>query len=179
MSHYTDNTSYLGNGALKIGVVQGANWHDLVRCYRFMSERADYVAISFDYSYYEHTGEITTTSAGRKLQLWCSGRQRFIHQLIDEGIWRWDKPHHLLGCSLAKEFSYYLDNNIHNIKSVDTSNPIVAGIKGHRYNDSFGLDHKPSTMLADLIEHDVTDSQLDTIYYNTRMFKKILRRNDY
>ena len=179
MAYYTDNTSALGKGALKIGVVQGANWNDLVKCYRFMSEHADYVAISFDYSYYEHTGEITTTSAGRRLQLWCSGRQRFIHQLIDEGIWRWDKPHHLLGCSLAREFSYYVDNNVYNIKSVDTSNPIVAGIKGYQYNDTFGLDHKPSTMLADLIEHDVTDTQLESIYYNTRMFKKILRRDDY
>ena len=176
MSFYTDNTSALGNGALKIGVVQGENWNDLVKCYRFMSEHADYVAISFDYSYYEHTGEITTTSAGRKLQLWCSGRQRFIHQLIDEGIWRWDKPHHLLGCSLAKEFRYYVDNNVYNIKSVDTSNPIVAGIKGHRYNDTFGLDHKPSTLLADLIDHQVTDDQLDNIKHNTEMFKKIIYR---
>lgn len=178
MSYHTDNTSYLGNGALKIGVVQGANWHDLVRCYRFMSERADYVAISFDYSYYEHTGVITTTSAGRKLQLWCSGRQRFIRHLIDEGIWRWDKPHHLLGCSLAKEFSYYVDNNIYNIKSVDTSNPVVAGIKGYKYNDTFGLDHKPSTMLADLIEHQVTKEELVKIKYNAKMFKRILKRDD-
>lgn len=176
MSFYTDNTSALGNGALKIGVVQGENWNDLVKCYRFMSEHADYVAISFDYSYYEHTGEITTTSAGRRLQLWCSGRQRFIHQLIDEGIWRWDKPHHLLGCSLAKEFRYYVDNNVYNIKSVDTSNPVVAGIKGYRYNDTFGLDHKPSTLLADLIDHQVTDDQLDNIKHNTEMFKKIIYR---
>ena len=179
MVYHTDGTSALGDGALKIGVVQGSNWNDLVKCYRFISEHADYVAISFDYSYYEYTGEVTTTSAGRKLQLWCSGRQRFIHQLIDEGIWRWDKPHHLLGCSLAREFTYYVDNNIHNIKSVDTSNPIVASIKNHKYNDTFGLDHKPSTMLADLIEHDVTDTELELIYYNTRMFKKILRRNEY
>ncbi len=177
MSYYTDNTSALGNGALKIGVVQGSNWNDLVKCYKFMSDQADYVAISFDYSYYEYTGEITTTSAGKKLQLWCSGRQRFIHQLIDEGIWRWDKPHHLLGCSLAKEFKYYVDNNIYNIKSVDTSNPVVAGIKGLKYNDSFGLDYKPSTMLADLIEHEVTEEQTDYIMYNTKMFKKIINRH--
>lgn len=176
MSYSTDNTSALGDGALKIGVVQGKNWNDLTNCYKFISDYADYIAISFDYSYYEHTGEITTTSAGKKLQLWCSGRQRFIHQLIDEGIWRWDKPHHLLGCSLAKEFRYYVDNNIRNIKSVDTSNPIVAGIKNYKYNDTFGLDLKPSTMLADLIEHEVTDLELDMIKYNTRMFKKILRR---
>jgi hypothetical protein len=179
MMYNTDGTSALGNGALKIGVVQGKNWNDLTSCYKFISDYADYVAISFDYSYYEYTGEITTTAAGNKLQLWCSGRQRFIRQLIDEGIWRWDKPHHLLGCSLAKEFSYYVDNNIHNIKSVDTSNPVMAGIKGFKYNDTFGLDHKPSTMLADLIEHEVTGKELERIEYNTKMFKKILRRNDY
>ena len=176
MIYHTDNTNYLGGGALKIGVVQGANWNDLVECYRFMSDHADYVAISFDYSYYEHTGRVSTTAAGRKLQLWCSGRQRFIHQLIDEGIWRWDKPHHLLGCSLAKEFSYYVDNNIYNIKSVDTSNPVVAGIKKLRYNGTFGLEYKPSCMLADLIDHQVTDTELENIIYNTNMFKKIIKR---
>lgn len=175
MTHHADQSSSLGDGALKIGVVQGEDWNDLVKCYRHMSEHADYVAISFDYNYYIHTGVQTTTHAW-KLQRWCSGRQRFIRQLIDEGIWRWDKPHHLLGCSLAREFSYYVDNNIYNIKSVDTSNPIVAGLKSYRYNNTFGLDHKPSTMLADLIDSEVTDSQMEDIVYNTKMFKKILKR---
>ena len=44
---YTDITD-----ALRIGVVQGKNWNDLVRCYQYMSGEADYIAISFDYSYY-------------------------------------------------------------------------------------------------------------------------------
>lgn len=176
MTYQTDQTSSLGNGALKIGVVQGKTWNDLVKCYRYISEHADYVAISFDYKYYEHTGVVSTTSAGRVLQLRCSGRQRFIHQLIDEGIWRWDKPHHMLGCSMAKEFKYYVDNNIHNIKSVDTSNPVVAAIKGLRYNETFGLDSKPTTLLADLIDHQFNDDQLELLRYNTSMFKKIIGR---
>lgn len=176
MSNWTDTTSTLGDGALRIGVVQGSNWSDLLDCYKFMADHADYIAISFDYKYYEHTGRITNISADRKLQSWCSGRQRFIHQLIDEGHWCWDKPHHLLGCSLAKEFTYYVDENIHNIKSVDTSNPVVASIKGYRYNDTFGLDHKPSTMLADLIDYEFTDDQIEDLEYNTQMFKKIIRR---
>tara|TARA_B100000212_G_scaffold237956_1_gene181126 strand:+ start:1017 stop:1850 length:834 start_codon:yes stop_codon:yes gene_type:complete len=176
MLYQTDNTNYLGNGSLKIGAVQGKTWNDLVKCYQFMGDNADYIAISFDYNYYEYTGRITTTGAGNKLQLWCTGRQRFISQLIDEGIWRWDKPHHLLGCSLAKEFKFYVDNNIHNIKSVDTSNPVVAGIKNLRYNETFGLEKKPSCLLADLIDHQVTDTELEHIFYNTRMFKKIINR---
>ena len=159
--------------ALKIGVVQGKDWNDLIECYRFMSHEADYIAISFDYSYYQHTGIGYT-----KLERWCTGRQRFIKQLIDEGIWNWNKPHHLLGCSLAKEFRYYVDNNIFNIRSCDTSNPIVASLKGLKYNGDQGLTEKPSTMLCDLIEAKVDEDVLELVNYNTKMFKHIVRRYD-
>ena len=157
--------------ALKIGVVQGKTWQDLIDCYKWMSSEADYIAISFDYSYYQYTGLGDT-----KLQKWCSGRQRFIQQLIDEGIWNWSKPHHLLGCSLAKEFRYYVDKRITNIRSCDTSNPIVAALKGLRYNGDLGLNEKPSTMLCDLINADVNTDTLELAQYNTTMFKHILGR---
>ncbi|MBC8416900.1 hypothetical protein H8E06_01045 [bacterium] len=160
-----------GVDALKIGVVQGKTWQELTDCYRFMSEKADYIAISFDYSYYNYTG-----FGDDELQRWCSGRQRFIKDLIDEGIWNWNKPHHLLGCSLAKEFKYYVDNRITNIRSCDTSNPIVAALKGLRYNGDLGLTQKPSTMLCDLINADVDEDVLELSRYNTTMFKHILGR---
>ena len=99
-----------------------------------------------------------------------------IKQLIDEGIWNWDKPHHLLGCSLAREFRWYVDNNIHNIKSVDTSNPVVAAMHNLKYDDERGLKDKPSTLLADMIDHQITDDEQELVDYNTSMFKKILRR---
>jgi hypothetical protein len=168
---YDDNTD-----ALRIGVVQGKDWNDLVRCYNFMKDHADYIAISFDYSYYKQTGFVEDDYAQLNLVKYSSGRKRFIRQLIDEGYWCWDKPHHLLGCSLAREFRYYIDNNIYNIKSVDTSNPVVAAIKGYRYNHDQGLSHKPSTLLADLIEHQFTDKQLQDLEYNTTMFKRIINR---
>jgi len=160
-----------GTTALKIGVVQGKTWQELVDCYRFMSEEADYIAISFDYSYYKYTG------AGRsKLEQWCTGRQRFIQDLIDKGYWNWSKPHHLLGCSLAREFKYYVDKSIANIRSVDTSNPIVAALKGLRYNSDLGLQEKPSTMLCNLINAEVDNDVYEDVLYNTRMFKHILGR---
>ena len=154
-----------------MGVVQGKTWKDLVDCYRFMSECADMVAISFDYSYYQTTGY-----GNNKLQRFSNGRQRFVQQLVDEGIWNWNKPHHLLGCSLAHEFRWYVDNNIYNIKSVDTSNPIVASMHHLKYNDEYGLTEKPKTLLADMIDHKITDSEFELVQYNTKMFKKILRR---
>ena len=67
-------------------------------------------------------------------------------------------------------------DNIYNIKSCDTSNPVVAAIKGYRYNDEMGLQHKPSTLLADLIDYVMSDDQIEDLDYNTKMFKKILKR---
>jgi len=154
-----------------IGAVQGKNWQELTECYKFISDNADMVAISFDFSYYQVTGR-----GWHHLERWCSGRQRFIQDLINNGLWRWDKPHHLLGCSLAKEFRYYVDRGIHNIVSCDTSNPIVAAIHEIKYDADYGLDTKPSTKLADLISHEFTPEQLEMVKYNTTMFKKIIRR---
>ncbi|NBP59197.1 hypothetical protein EBU71_22120, partial [bacterium] len=82
----------------------------------------------------------------------------------------------LLGCSLAKEFRYYVDRNIYNIVSCDTSNPIVCAIFGLKYDADYGLSNKPTVKLADLISHKFTDDQLDLVRYNTSMFKKIIRR---
>lgn len=154
-----------------IGAIQGKTWHELKHCYKYMSEHADMIAISFDYSYYQLTGE-----GWSDLEKFCTGRQRFISQLIDSGVWNWNKPHHLLGCSLAKEFRFYVDNNIHNIVSCDTSNPVVAAIHGIKYDADYGLPFKPSTKLADLIEYNFDKRGIDLVNYNTNMFKKIIRR---
>lgn len=164
---------------LKIGVVQGKTYQDLVKCYRFMSENADYIAISFDYSWYQtiglaRSGEQTDTS---HLERMASGRQYFIERLINDCIWDYNKPHHLLGCSLAREFGAYRNlpyKAWKSIRSCDTSNPVVAGIKGLRYVQGIGLYEKPSTLLADLINHKVSDEELDNILYNVNEFKRII-----
>jgi len=155
---------------LKIGVVQGKTYDELLDCYKYMSENADYIAISFDYSYYIATGVGKT-----KLERYSSGRYTFINDLKREGVWNKFKPHHLLGCSLAKEFSLY--RNDYSIRSVDTSNPVVGGIKELRYNGDLGLEDKPSIKLADLIDHEVTDTEMENISYNVEQFKKIIYGN--
>jgi len=156
---------------LKIGAVQGKTYDELVDVYKYMSEYADYIAISFDFSYYLVTGRGKT-----KLERFATGRQNFINDLIQDGIWNWNKPHHLLGCSLAKEFSFYPNNNVYNIRSIDTSNPVVAGLQGLKYNGEFGLQDKPSVKLADLIDTQVSQDQLLEIAYNVSKFKQIINR---
>ena len=93
--------------------------------------------------------------------------------LIEDGIWNHNKPHHLLGNSLPQEMKHYTD--IKSIRSVDTSNPVVAGIKGIRYIKDYGMTRKPSTMLADLIGHEVTDEEKFDINYNVQQYKQLCK----
>jgi len=160
---------------LKIGVVQGETYQQLVDCYLYMSNYADYIAISFDYSWYQTIGYSNQPGKGLRranLERMCNGREFLIRKLISDGHWNHNKPHHLLGCSFAKEFKNYKD--IKSIRSLDTSNPVVAGIKGLRYYKNIGLLEKPSIMLADLIDHSVTDDEKEDIAYNAKEFKKLL-----
>jgi len=170
INSYTDFTEkYTKLPGKAIGVVQGKTWNDVLQCYKFMSSNADYIAISFDFSMYDVTGVGST-----RLERCATGRQQLVQRLIDEGVWNWDKPHHLLGCSLAREFSWYRKNQVHNIRSVDTSNPITVGIEEKYYNSDFGRDDKPELKLFEQIEVEINDDQLDAITYNTRMFDYIV-----
>lgn len=155
--------------ARKIGVVQGKSFQELVDCYKFMVEHVDQIAISFDYSAYEIWGLGRT-----KLDKFCTGRQMFINMLISEGIWNWRMPVHLLGASRASEFSYYQKKRIYNLVSADTSNPVMCGIKGIKYDVEFGSKTKPTEKLADNILIELTDEQKDLIYYNVAQFRKII-----
>ena len=180
---------------LTIGVVQGKTYKELVECYKYMSSRADYIAISFDYSWYETVGyyernirpstvateeeqtlarELIKQDEHReKLELLADGRRKFINMLIEDGIWNHNKPHHLLGNSLPQEMKHY--KGISSIRSVDTSNPVVAGIKGIRYIKDYGMVQKPSTLLADLIDHQVSEEERQDIMYNTQQYKNLCK----
>ena len=160
---------------LKIGVVQGTTYQELVDCYKYMSDNADYIAISFDYSWYQTVTETNSNSATKVevLEKQCKGRKRLIGMLQEDKIWNYNKPHHLLGCSLASEFKHYKWDK--SIRSLDTSNPVVAGILGKRYYKGIGLLMKPSVLLADLINAEVTKEQEEDILYNVSEFKNLIR----
>lgn len=164
--------NYSNVPGMRMGVVQGTTYQEIVDCYNFMKDYADYVCISFDMSYYKVSGLGREESIRR-----CTGRQRLIQHLIDDGHWNWHKPHHLLGCSLAREFKWYIDNNIYNIRSLDTSNPVIAGIAGKTYNGTLGLNEE--FHLADKLgevfrSKEFDDTQNDAIMYNINQFQKIV-----
>ena len=146
-----------------IGVVQGKTLEELVECYLFMGENCDRVAISFDYSYYQERFPNEKT----KFHSWMKGRQEFVQYLVDNELDYVDV--HLLGCGLPQEFKYYKDMSF--IFSCDTSNPIVMGMLGYRYDITNGLEFKESIKLVDLFEAELDNNQLDNIKRNIEVFK--------
>lgn len=155
----------------KIGVVQGKTYDELAACYMFMNEKSDYIAISFDYSYYQQSA-----LGKNKLEKCRNGRVKFIRDLIRDGIWNESKPHHLLGCALPNEFKEY-SSMTNAIRSLDTSNPVVAGMHNIRYIADIGLVDKPSTKLCDLIDKLITEETEKIILQNISDFRHLNRIN--
>lgn len=177
-----------------IGVVQGKSFKELSECYKFMASRVNKIAISFDYSYYlelenENIYKTIKNSVMLRYGLlekdlqnkWCKyalGRLTFLSMLEREDVYAPYKRHHLLGCSVPWEFDAlkFLESTVQtSIETIDTSNPIVAGILGKRYEERFGLLEKWSCKLVDYISAEVTDKQIQDIQHNVLQFRQLCR----
>lgn len=157
------NIKYKNLPGKKIGVVQGKTYEQIKTCYEYMDKIAnvDMIAISFDYSYYT-----VSIPHPNKYVSWMLGRVKLLGDLLKDGIINENKKHHLLGCGLPQEFAFYSDYKW--IYSLDTSNPVVHGIKGIEYRED-GLWSKESQKLFELINHQVED--INTILYNIHKFR--------
>jgi len=150
----------------KIGVVQGKTYAEIVDCYKYMDKaNLDMIAISFDYSYYTES-----VPHPNKYVSWMLGRVKLLGDLLRDGIINKNKPHHLLGCGLPQEFSYYKHSDYSWIYSLDTSNPIVHGIKGISYGPD-GLWSKESQKLHELIDFELENIDNNLILNNIQKFR--------
>ncbi len=95
------------------------------------------------------------------------GRIKTIDRLTESGRLNDKAYHHLLGCSLPQEMM--LIDKTH-ISSVDTSNPVICGIKWKRYTD-LGLEDKPKEKIEEFMEKDLSVNYNDIIY-NITKFKQ-------
>lgn len=162
MSKWIDD--YADLPGKRVGVIQGKTWEELKDCYQFMAERVDMIAISFDYSYY-----LETVPNPNKWMSYTLGRVKLLGDLVKEGIIDETKEHHLLGTALYWEGIFY--QNYPWITSVDTSNPVVFGIKDREYGDGFITD-KPTQKLVEFIDFPVQDININKIKNNTLNFRK-------
>tara|TARA_R100001126_G_C4870598_1_gene172794 strand:- start:271 stop:1092 length:822 start_codon:yes stop_codon:yes gene_type:complete len=163
------NRKYFNVPGKKIGVVQGKTYNEIVDCYSYMDKvaKVDMIAISFDYSYYTKS-----VPHANKYVSWMLGRVKLLGDLLKDGIINKKKKHHLLGCSLPQEFAFYKHSDYDWLYSLDTSNPVVHGIKGISYK-SEGLWSKESQKLFELINSDIDEDQLSIIKNNIQKFRWI------
>jgi len=151
----------------RIGVIQGKTYEDIKHCYEYMDKsiNVDMIGISFDYSYYE-----TLVPHPNKYFSWMLGRVTLLGMLLRDKVINTNKPHHLLGAALPIEGKFYRNYNW--IYSTDTSNPVVHGLKGIKYEENFGLYTKESQKLFTMITSDVSDEQLELVKYNVEQFRQ-------
>jgi hypothetical protein len=97
------------------------------------------------------------------------GRVMLIEYLRSQNIIKDHHYIHLLGASTPQEFTYYRDNLPTLINSVDTSNPIICGALGQRYEE-VGMLTKPKNKIEEFMEVDLED-RIEDIKYNVQRFK--------
>lgn len=155
-------------GLKTIGVVQGSTYDEIVKCYKYWdSKDVDKIAFTFYYPFYDQN-ELD----GLKVVSLMKNRQRLVDSLAVEGVINTVKKHHLLGCWLPQEFTYYRTGAYKFIDSIDTSNPILHGIEGERYEDE-GLFHKSTIKMESLMFRPAKDfiPVYDIIEENIEKFK--------
>ena len=159
--------NYSGVPGKTIGVVQGKTYDEIVDCHGYLNCIADVdmIAISFDYSYYRES-----VPHPNKYVSWMLGRVKLLGDLVRDNIINKDKPYHLLGCGLPQEFNFYKHADYNFIYSLDTSNPVVHGIKGITYS-SDGLWSKESQKLHELIDYSLDNIDINLILNNIQKFR--------
>jgi hypothetical protein len=110
-----------------------------------------------------------------KLANQAVGRVLLLEQFKNEGLLKDHHYIHLLGCSVPQEFTHYRDNwDKGMINSVDTSNPIICGALGIKYED-VGLLTKPINKIEEFMTANLED-QLEDIKFNVERFKRFCNK---
>ena len=156
----------LPEGVMKVAVVQAKSSHEAMLCtqtYKDLGYKK--IAYSYGASYYNEVCPHPNKDFGKAI-----GRFMVISSLYEQKILTKFDRVHLLGTSSPIEFGLY--KNIECIESIDTSNPIMAGIERRVY-DRMGLESKPKANMNDYQNERIGPTQLDSIYYNIKMFREI------
>ena len=113
---------------------------------------------------YQHQNELLSL---------MNGRIRFVNMLPSLKGFSKSIYHHLLGATLPNEFSNYKGIQYEFIKTIDTSNPVIYGLKHGRYPSEVLLD-KPKEKLETYFDQRLTPQQVSDVLYNVKHFKSLL-----
>ena len=152
-------SKYSNLKGIKIVTIHGKTYQELVNAYKYFDKHDVKIAFNFAEGIYKEMGD------GNPVE----GRRKAIFNMLNDGIININKKHHLLGCTLAQEFAYY--KNLGFIETIDTSNPIVAGLEKKWYP----IQEKPESVIDDYHYAPIDDDMYCCIMYNVKKFKEMLQ----
>ena len=157
----------LPENTTKVAVVQAQSYHEAFECYNILKMQG-YQKIAFSYGadWYAEEFPHPNNLVGKMM-----GRIMTISKMYKSGLIGKSDRVHLLGCALPQEFGYYADFPF--IESIDTSNPIIHGLQGVKYN-SLGLLNKESIKI-DQIDKEINTDILYNINHNLIQFKQFIQ----
>lgn len=157
----------LPENTTKVAVVQAQSYHEAYECYDILKTQG-YEKIAFSYGADWYCDEFPHPNplVGKMM-----GRIMTISKMYKSGLINESDRVHLLGCALPQEFGYYADFPF--IESIDTSNPIIHGLQGVKYN-SLGLLNKESIKI-DQIDKEINTDILYDINHNLIQFKQFVQ----
>jgi hypothetical protein len=166
----TNHKPNLPEGVELMAVCQGKTMGELTTTYQTLLDLG-YKYIAFNHSSIAYQEYYSIIGKDKPLLAAMYGRMEFIRQLVQKNIINKSVYHHLLGCSLPQEYMCYSDWDF--IKSGDTSNPILVGAEGVRY-EANGINWKPKEKLEYYFEKDLS-GKIDDIIFNVQKFKKYVK----
>ena len=153
-------------GVTKCAVVQAKSMYEAILCTQIYKDLGyKKIAYSYGASYYNEVCPHPNKDFGKAI-----GRFIVLSSLYEQRILTKFDRVHLLGTASPIEFGMY--KNIECIESIDTSNPIMAGIDFQTYN-GLGLSRKPTPNMNGSQDGPVNDIQIGVMLYNIRMFREI------
>ena len=152
----------------KVAVVQAKSIEEASECYtkyKMLGYRK--IAFSYGANYYQDHFPHPINAVAASM-----GRVAVISKLFKDRVIDVNDRVHLLGCAAPQEFNFY--HYMPFVETIDTSNPIMAGIEGLEYNKN-GILSKPKIKIDETMGMTWDDlaPHLSLIYHNVYMFKKI------
>ena len=141
-----------------MGVIQGNNAPDWANCLKYMNDHPEVDTIGVCYVSC-HIFDQDATNA----------RLAAIRYLVNMG--KVTKPIHLLGMG-GNPIELKLHGNVPNLRSCDTSLPIVQGLSLDKFDPTAGLAGKKLARPHDFFNVNVAKEQLDCIIHNVNLMKE-------
>jgi hypothetical protein len=150
----------------KVAVVQAKSIYEAglcVQAYRDFGYKK--IAFSYGAEYYHEMCPHPNKDLGKAI-----GRYMVLSTFQNNKTLLPNDRVHLLGTASPIEFGMY--KNMPFIESIDTSNPIMAGIEGIPYT-KMGLDSKPTANMNNFQDKPITEDQMKFIEHNVINFRQI------